>query len=87
LKLLFERVAVPVAGLGTKGAWLVSRRLVAIDGVHLDVADTPDNLDAFGRFANGPKSAAFPQLGLDGAVEAPGNPSWRWTSPTIPSGN
>jgi Insertion element 4 transposase N-terminal len=32
LKPLFKRVAVPVAGLGTKGAWLTSRRLMAIDG-------------------------------------------------------
>ncbi|ABW12185.1 transposase IS4 family protein [Parafrankia sp. EAN1pec] len=62
LKLLFERVAVPVAGLGTKGAWLGSRRLVAVDGVHLDTADTPENADAFGRFSHGPKTAAFPQV-------------------------
>src|SRR6266511_4091008 len=37
LRVLFERVAGPVAGRGTKGAWLGSRRLVAIDGFMLDV--------------------------------------------------
>ncbi len=40
LKVLFERIAAPVAGLGTKGAWLGSRRLMAIDGFMLDVPDT-----------------------------------------------
>ncbi|WP_027141368.1 IS4 family transposase [Pseudofrankia saprophytica] len=61
VKLLFERVAVPVAGLGTKGAWLGSRRLMAIDGFQLDVADTAENAEEFGRSTNGPKAAAFPQ--------------------------
>ncbi|WP_043604912.1 MULTISPECIES: IS4 family transposase [Protofrankia] len=62
LKLLFERVAVPVAGLGTKGAWLRSRRLMAIDGFFLDVADTPENATAFGRSTNGYKASALPQV-------------------------
>jgi hypothetical protein len=61
MKLLFERVAAPVAGLGTKGAWLRSRRLMAVDGFQLDVADTPENAQEFGRSTNGPKAAAFPQ--------------------------
>src|SRR6266516_1908535 len=46
---LFERVAVPVAGPGTQAAWLRGRRLMAIDGFVLDVADTDDNEAAFGR--------------------------------------
>ncbi len=62
LKLLFERVAVPVAGRGTKGAWLRSRRLMAMDGFFLDVADTPDNAAHFGRSTNGPKASALPQV-------------------------
>ncbi len=61
LKLLFERVAVPLARRGTRGAWLRSRRLMAIDGFFLDVADTPDNAARFGRFTNGHKTSAFPQ--------------------------
>jgi hypothetical protein len=47
--------------LGTKGAWLGSRRLMAVDGFYLDVADTADNEAEFGRSTNGPKSAAYPQ--------------------------
>jgi hypothetical protein len=69
LKLLFERVAVPVAGLGTKGAWLTSRRLMAIDGFFLDVADTAENAAEFGRSTNGPKSAAFPQVQVVAVAE------------------
>lgn len=62
LKVLFERIAAPVAGRGTKGAWLGARRLMAIDGFMLDVPDTPDNVTEFGRLDNGPKASAFPQV-------------------------
>ncbi|MCK9898048.1 IS4 family transposase, partial [Frankia sp. AgB32] len=62
LKLLFERVAVPVAGRGTKGAWLRSRRLMAIDGFFLDAADTAENVARFGRHTNGHKASAQPQV-------------------------
>jgi hypothetical protein len=62
LKVLFDRIAAPVAGRGTKGAWLGSRRLMAIDGFMLDVPDTPDNVTEFGRLDNGPKASAFPQV-------------------------
>jgi hypothetical protein len=62
LRVLFERVAVPVAGRGTKGAWLGSRRLMAIDGFILDIPETPDNTKEFGRLEDGPKASAFPQV-------------------------
>ena len=62
LRMLFERIATPVAGRGTKGAWLGSRRLMAIDGFMLDVPDTVDNVEEFGRLDTGPKASAFPQV-------------------------
>ena len=62
LRVLFERVAVPVAGRGTKGAWLGSRRLMAIDGFMLDVPDTPEDEAEFGRRGNGVARGAFPQV-------------------------
>jgi hypothetical protein len=62
LRVLFGRVAVPVAGRGTKGAWLGSRRLMAVDGFMLDIPDTPDNVSEFGRLDDGPKASAFPQV-------------------------
>lgn len=69
LRVLFERMAVPVAGRGTKGAWLRSRRLMAIDGFHLDVPDTDENEAEFGRVQSGPKQGAFPQVLVTGLGE------------------
>jgi hypothetical protein len=62
LRMLFERIATPVAGRGTRGAWLGSRRLMAVDGFMLDVPDTVDNVEEFGRLDTGPKASAFPQV-------------------------
>ena len=62
LAALFARVARPLAGPATPGCWLAGRRLVAIDGMCLDVADTPDNDRWFGRAGvNKGERAAFPQ--------------------------
>ncbi len=62
LAALFARVARPLAGPATPGCWLAGRRLVAIDGMCLDVADTPDNDSWFGRGGvNKGERAAFPQ--------------------------
>jgi transposase IS4-like protein len=49
LKVLYGKIAEPLATPGTPGAWLGSRRLMAIDGVKLDVPDTPANIEEFGR--------------------------------------
>lgn len=69
LRVLFERIAAPVASYGTKGAWLRSRRLMAIDGFMLDVPDTEDNNNAFGKVHTGPKKSAFPQVLVVGLGE------------------
>ncbi|ONH22796.1 hypothetical protein [Pseudofrankia asymbiotica] len=45
---LFEQVAGQVAILGTRGAWLRDRLLLAIDGFEVDVADTKENAVEFG---------------------------------------
>ena len=62
MALLFERVARPLASKMTPGCWLAGRRLVAIDGTCLDLADTPANDGFFGRpgVMKGERSA-FPQ--------------------------
>ena len=59
---LFDRVAVPLANEDAPGCWLAGRRLVAVDGTCLDLADTPANDGYFGRpgVSKGEKSA-FPQ--------------------------
>ena len=62
LKALFERVAKPIGSEQIPGVWLAGRRLVAIDGMCLDVADTVSNDEHFGRpgVSKG-EQAAFPQ--------------------------
>jgi len=45
IQVLFETVATPMATPDTPGAFLAGRRLVAIDGSCLDVADTPTNAE------------------------------------------
>lgn len=63
LRELFERVAVPCAQLSTAGAWLAGRRLMAIDGVELEVADTPANAARFGYVsAKGGGHGPYPQV-------------------------
>ena len=59
---LFSRVARPLGGPDTPGVWMAGRRMVAIDGTCLDVADTEVNDAEFGRpgVSKGEKSA-FPQ--------------------------
>lgn len=62
LAALFERVATPIGGEQSPGVWLAGRRLVAIDGMCLDVADTAVNAEHFGRpGVNKGEQAAFPQ--------------------------
>lgn len=66
---LFTKAAVPLAGRGTKGAWLGQRRLMAIDGSSFDVADTVANVEFFGRMGSGPKASAYPKLQITALVE------------------
>jgi len=67
---LFARVVRPLAGPETPGSWLAGRRLVAIDGTCLDLADTPVNVDFFGRPASSRgEHAAFPQARLVALAE------------------
>lgn len=62
VKALFDRVAQPLATPETPGSFLAGRRLVAIDGTTLDVADTAANDAFFGRpGVNKGERSAFPQ--------------------------
>ncbi|MGH3780695.1 MAG: transposase domain-containing protein, partial [Pseudonocardiaceae bacterium] len=69
LKVLFERIAVPMARAGTRGAWCAGLRVMAIDGLVLDVPDTPDNDEAFGRSGNATAPGPFPQVRLVALAE------------------
>ncbi len=70
IEALFSRVAAPLAGAETPGAFLGGRRVIAIDGTCLDVADTPENHAFFGRpgVMKG-EQAAFPQARVVAVAE------------------
>jgi hypothetical protein len=64
LRELFSQVAVPVADLLTRGAFLAGWRLMSIDGFEWDAPDTKQNAAAFGfsgAGADDPGRAAFPK--------------------------
>jgi hypothetical protein len=70
VKALFDRVARPLATAVTPGSFLAGRRLVAIDGTTLDVADTAVNEEFFGRpGVNKGERSAFPQARVVGVAE------------------
>lgn len=69
MRALFERVAIPMAPSTMPGAWYQSWRLMAIDGVVLDVPDTPTNAAAFQRSGNHIANSPFPQVRIVGLVE------------------
>lgn len=66
---LFERVARPLGRPGTPGAWFHEWRVMAIDGIVLDVADTPENLAEFGKSGRGKSTSPFPQIRAVGLGE------------------
>lgn len=69
LEELFFRVARPIARPGTVGAWHRGWRVMAIDGVVLDVADTPENVERFQRKEHRGGSSAYPQLRMVALAE------------------
>ncbi|MGH3308119.1 MAG: IS4 family transposase, partial [Nocardioides sp.] len=75
LQQLFDRVAQPIGTAPTvdeapSPGWLAGRRLVAVDGTCLDVADTAANDAYFGRpGVNKGERAAFPQARVVGLAE------------------
>jgi hypothetical protein len=62
IKQLYDAVVWPIAEKRTKGAWYRPWRLVSLDGSTLDVADTAENEEAFGRPGSSRGSSAFPKL-------------------------
>jgi len=69
VKALYEAVVVPMAERRTKGAWYRDWRLVSLDGSTLDVADTAENEEAFGRPGASRGASAFPKLRFVGLLE------------------
>ena len=71
LAALFERVAEPIGGEQTPGVWLAGRRLVAIDGMCLDVADTDRQRTS---------TSAVPGSTRASRQRSPRPGSWHWPS-------
>ncbi|MGD0364468.1 MAG: IS4 family transposase [Bryobacteraceae bacterium] len=69
LKQLHDQVVAPIAVPKTKGAWYRHWRSVSLDGSTLDVADTPDNQQAFGRPSGSRGTSAYPQIRFVSLVE------------------
>jgi hypothetical protein len=59
---LYDAVVAPIAEKQTRGAWYRQWRLVSLDGSTLDVADTVENDEAFGRPGASRGSSAFPKV-------------------------
>lgn len=71
VKELFDQVCQPLATTATIGAFCHRWRLMAVDGVVLDVPDTPANEEAFGRSGSRTgQGAAFPQVRMAALGEA-----------------
>jgi uncharacterized protein YeaO (DUF488 family) len=70
LERLFECVVRPIAVAGkTKGAFAFGLRVVAIDGMLLDVPDTPKNDKEFTRSSTASGPCAYPQARVVALVE------------------
>lgn len=63
LRLLFHRVSGPAGTPGMAGVFYRGLRVLSVDGFTLDVPDTPENEEFFGRGANGSETPnPYPQL-------------------------
>lgn len=69
LEELFFRVAAPIATKGTRGAWYCGHRVMALDGVILDVPDTPENVERFEKKEHKNGASAYPQVRVVGLAE------------------
>lgn len=66
---LHDEVVKPVGQRKTRGAWYRRWRLVSLDGSTMDVADTKENNEAFGRPGASRGKSAYPQIRLVSLVE------------------
>jgi hypothetical protein len=69
VKELHDEVVKPIAVKKTRGAWYKSWKLVSLDGSTLDIADTKENEETFGRPGASRGSSAYPQIRFVSLVE------------------
>jgi len=66
---VFEQVAEPVGSVSTRGAWLRSWRVLAVDGFDVDVPDSPGNAAEFGYAGSGGNRSAYPKARVVAVTE------------------
>jgi hypothetical protein len=66
---VFEQVAEPVGSASTRGTWLRSWRVLAVDGFDVDVPDTPGNAAEFGYAGSGGNRSAYPKARVVAVTE------------------
>jgi hypothetical protein len=76
VKRLYAAVVAPIAEKSTRGAWYRQWRLVSLDGSTLDVADTAENEQAFGRPGASRGSSAYPKIRFVGLLESGTHVLW-----------
>ena len=69
VKQLHDAVLAPIAVKQTRGAWYRNWQLVSLDGSTLEVADTQENQETFGRPGVSRGSSAYPQIRFVSLVE------------------
>jgi len=69
IEALYQERVQPIATKKTRGAWFGRWRVVTIDGFTLDVAESEENVAAFGRPGASKGKSAYPQLRVVGFVE------------------
>ena len=69
LRVLHDEIVGPIAGARSKGAFYGRWRLVSLDGSTLDIADTKENEETFGRPGASRGKSAYPQLRFVSLVE------------------
>lgn len=69
VKHLHDEVVQPIAVKETRGAWYRGWKLVSLDGSTMDVPDTAENQEAFGRPKAGRGRSAYPKLRMVSLVE------------------
>lgn len=69
IEVLHDEIVKPIANGKTKGAWYREWRLVSLDGSTMDIADTKENREAYGRPGASRGKSAYPQLRFVSLVE------------------
>lgn len=69
IEALYNEAVTPIAKKTTRGAWYGFWRVVTLDGFILDVAESEENEEAFGRPGSSRGRSAYPQTRVVGFVE------------------